>query len=1070
MFVHLNTHSHYSFLEGLPSPAELVQAATQAGMPALALTDTNGISGAVEFQDHCELAGIQAIFGMECWFTFPEPDQSLSEENKIIYAQQSQSSPPFDRLVLLVENASGWSNLCWLSSKLHNQAAGTITPLSLDDLASHHQGLVCLAGGTRTQIAYKLRSNHEEAARYRLFLLQQIFVKSLYVNLQIHHAQDVRRSSTLANLARRMNLPLVASHEVHYLDEKESELQRLITAIRLNQPISKIPELELPAPNASFLTAAEMARRFQAYPQALRNTLQIAERCNYQLPLGKTHFPIPTMPPGETADSLLRKKAFAGASERYRQLTPQIQGRLDHELTIIQQCGFAALFLIMEEIIRFTRQQGIPFSSRGSAASSLVAYCLGITTPDPLKLNLYFERFLNPARATPPDIDTDLCSKRRDEVLDFVMRHFGKEKVAMVGTINRFRERSALRECAKALGLPASRIKELTERLPYRWFGSDASPEAQPYDVLRQAFPDVDSQHLINQATLVLRKPRHLSIHPGGVVIAPGQMTDFVPTMLAPKGLLITQLDHFHIERLGLVKIDLLGIRGLSVLGDVAQSLKRKANLQENSPDQNEHAPRSQDPIPWPEFFSKKMHDAKVEEMLREGRTIGCFQIESPGMRATLREINASSLEDIMVALALYRPGPLTGGLKRSFVERYRAQQRGEVSQFEHLHPSLAPLLGDTYGVVLYQEQVLRIAHELAGFSLAEADLLRRAMSHFDPGKQMQTLKEKFILGAFQHQSVPAEIAERIWELMAAFAGYGFPKAHAASYAQIAWRAAWCKTHHPEIFMAAVLANWGGYYSQRVYLNEARRLGLILQAPHINYAQKEFSVQYKGNQAVLFMGLDQVRDLTHNTQKRLIAERPFHSLTDFLVRVDPRPQEIENLIRIGALEGFGEIPQLLAQVEKKDWKSGQFPLFSTAIENSQAWPLEKMIADQEAILGAAVIAHPLELAAERIKAAGAISTVEAIQCPGQNVRVAGMRQTWRRGKTTRGELYYFMSLEDLEGMLDVFIPGEVYRRYRHAFSMPGPWIIEGNLEPDPTSGECTLRATRVEVLERSHQG
>jgi DNA polymerase III alpha subunit len=368
--------------------------------------------------------------------------------------------------------------------------------------------------------------------------------------------------------------------------------------------------------------------------------------------------------------------------------------------------------------------------------------------------------------------------------------------------------------------------------------------------------------------------------------------------------------------------------------------------------------------------------------------------------------------------------------------------------------------------VILYQEQVLRIAHELAGFSLAEADLLRRAMSHFDPGKQMQTLKEKFIAGVLQRHKIPADTAERIWELMAAFAGYGFPKAHAASYAQIAWRAAWSKVHHPAIFMAAVLANWGGYYSQRVYLNEARRLGLALRAPHINYAQKEFSVQYLGQQPVLFMGLEQVRDLTRNTQKRLLAERPFHSLTDFLVRVDPRPQEAENLIRIGALQDLGAIPALLRQLKKQDWKSGQFPLFDAPSAGPEEdWPIESIIADQEAILGAAVIAHPLELAAERIKAAGAISTVEAIQCPGQTVRVAGMRQTWRRGKNARGEVYYFMSLEDLEGMLDVFIPGEVYRRYRSAFIKPGPWIIEGVLEPDPTSSECTLRAARIELLE-----
>ena len=395
-------------------------------------------------------------------------------------------------------------------------------------------------------------------------------------------------------------------------------------------------------------------------------------------------------------------------------------------------------------------------------------------------------------------------------------------------------------------------------------------------------------------------------------------MHELTATQMTPKGLRITQLDLRSIEYLGLVKIDLLGIRGLSVLGDVENALRAQAQqgltvLQPEKP-----APGSPPPV-----------DEEVSDMLQQGRTIGCFQIESPGMRGTLREINARSLDDIMVALALYRPGPLTGGLKRAFVERYRAQQRGLDPNVEHLHPSLEPLLADTYGVILYQEQVLRIAHELAGLSVADADLLRRAMSHFDPGKQMQTLKEKFIAGAFERNQVPLETAERIWDLMAAFAGYGFPKAHAASYAQVAWRAAWCKTHYPEFFMAAVLANWGGYYSQRVYLNEARRLGLNLREPHINHARREFSVQYLDGSPVLFMGLDQVRDLGARTQQRILQERPFHSLADFLVRVDPRAAEVENLIQIGALQGLGGIPYLLEQFRSQSWKSRQFPLFET---------------------------------------------------------------------------------------------------------------------------------------------
>jgi len=459
--------------------------------------------------------------------------------------------------------------------------------------------------------------------------------------------------------------------------------------------------------------------------------------------------------------------------------------------------------------------------------------------------------------------------------------------------------------------------------------------------------------------------------------------------------------------------------------------------------------------------------DPKTAELVREGRTTGCFQIESPGMQATLKEIRAESVDDIMVALALYRPGPLTGGLKDAFVRRHRGEE-----QPEHLHPSLATLLEDTYGVILYQEQVLRIAHELAGLSLADADLLRRAMSHFDPGKQMQTLKEKFIAGAYTCNQVPEQAAERIWDLMAAFAGYGFPKAHAASYAQVAWRAAWCKAHFPAVFMAAVLANWGGYYPQSVYLNEARRLGLPLRPPHINHSRREFSVVYENGQAVLYMGLDQVRDLTRETQNRILRQRPYRSLADFLTRVDPRPGEVENLIKAGAMDGLGTIPDLLNQLASgPGWRKGQPPLFSADVMSGGAaaesaaweedWSLEQRVAAEQALLGASVSAHPVDLVADKVVEAGAITTPDAARRVGERVRVAGMRQTWRRSGTARGDYVYFMTMDDPEGTMNVFISAEVYNRNSKIFSKDVPFLVEGIVEVSQSGEEPTLRAEKV---------
>jgi DNA polymerase-3 subunit alpha len=706
----------------------------------------------------------------------------------------------------------------------------------------------------------------------------------------------------------------------------------------------------------------------------------------------------------------------------------------------------------VEEILNFARREGIPFSSRGSAGSSLVAHCLGITSPDPMRLNLYFERFLNPARATPPDIDTDLCSRRRDEVIHFVYQRFGEDRVATVCTINRFRSRSALREVAKAYGLPAEEVSRLADSLPYRWFGPGrrGGGREDPFAELKEHYRSATHQSIFADAAALIGLPHHLSVHPGGVVISPGPMTDLAPTQLANKGVLITQFDLDSIERLGLVKIDLLGIRGLTVLGDVVEIIAKE------QPPSTHHPGIS---ILTDILENIPTEDEAVSQVISQGRTIGCFQIESPGMRATLKEVKARSVDDIMVALSLYRPGPLTGGLKDAFVRRHLGKE-----PTEHLHPALGTLLGDTYGVILYQEQVLRIAHELGGFSLADADLLRRAMSHFDPGKQMQTLKEKFVEGAWERSQVPEEIAERIWELMAAFAGYGFPKAHAASYAQVSWRSAWCKTHYPAFFMAAVLANWGGYYSQRVYMNEARRLGLKLRPPEVNHARREFSVKVLDGEPVLFMGLDQVRELTQRTQAAILRQRPFNSFSDFLVKVDPRPVEAENLVKAGSFEGFGSIPGLLHQLEHGSRQAGQLMLFSMDENVEEDWSMEQKIAAQEEILGMGVNAHPLELVVAEIEAAGAITTVEAASRLEQSVRVAGMRQIWRRSLTTRGDFIYFMSLEDLEGMLDVVITSEVYRRSRSALATAGPYVVEGKVELDSQRGEPFIRAAKIWAL------
>ena len=1031
-FTHLHTHSYYSFLEGLPSPAELAQAAARYDMEALALTDHVALSGTIEFYSACMEVGVQPIIGLEIPISSP-----------------LRLAPVHGDLILLACDLSGWRSLCRLSSAILatlQDDASRIMPFEI--LARETDGLICLTGGSQSILSQLVREERDRAAEDYLARLTELFPDRTYIELQRRTPQERFTSEKLAELGEKLNLPIVATNGVYYLQVEQADLQKLVTAIRLNQSLSTIPRELFPPPGSEFITASDMQDRFCDLPQAIAASQEIAERCRLELPLDKPRYPQVPLPEGQTAIQVLHQKAEAGARDKYRQIDSRVAARLDHELAVIDERGYAPLFLIMKDILDYARQIGVPISSRGSAASSLVAYCLEITTPDPLKLDLYFERFLNPARATPPDIDTDLSSRHRDKVIDFVYERFGNENVAMVATINRFRHRSALREAAKAYGYPPGEIKSLADQVPLRWWGARSEMES-PFDELIRRYPGQRHQRLFKDASRLIGLPRHLSIHPGGMVISPGPMTDLVPTQLATKGVVITQFDLESVSRTGLVKIDLLGIRGLSVLGDVA------AELRSRDPQAYESPLDALDAIPE--------HDPATAELLKAGRTIGCFQIESPGMRATLKEIQAQTMDDVMIALALYRPGPLTGGLKDSFVRRHRGEE-----QVTHLHPALSQILEDTYGVILYQEQVLRIAHDLAGLSLADADLLRRAMSHFDPGEQMITLKEKFVAGAWSNSGIPRDTAETIWELMAAFAGYGFPKAHAASYAQISWRAAWSKAHEPAAFMAAVLANWGGYYGQRVYLNEARRMGLTLRPPHINYSQRQFSVSYSDGHPVLYMGLDQLRELTRRSQERIMKSRPFRSLSDFLVRVDPRPVEAENLIRVSALEGFGSIPQLLRQIEIGDWRGGQLAMFTEVPEPETVqpdWSLEEKILAEEELLGIGVSAHRLELFAEQIEKAGALTTLEAAPRIGQRLRVAGVRLTWQRRRSQSGEYLYLMDLEDLEGMLLVMIPAVVHRRHQKVFSKVHPFIVEGVVSLEGRFNEPAILAEKAWKLE-----
>ncbi|NLN70335.1 MAG: DNA polymerase III subunit alpha [Chloroflexi bacterium] len=1017
----LRTHSYYSFLDSLLSPQDLAQTAKNNGIQALGLTDYQYLTGAIEFYEACLQVDIKPIFGLELDLDY-----------------HGHSS----RLAFLVKDSRGWSNL----SRISSITLVEDRPIDVDTLYTYRQGLICLLGGFKgvfRELFFNTPANQKLSERF-ITDIKEIFNLDCFFEIQRYANGPLEAEQAMINIAKLANLPLVASQNIHYRDPKDRTLYQTITAIRENKTIAQGQKNDRSNLPFHFPTRADLLQRFQDIPEALENLAQIVERCNFDLPIGKTHYPTFPTPKGQSQVDYLRTRAYDGARKIYREISPEIKNRLDHELLIISEMGYEPIFLIMEDILTHARQLGIPTSSRGSAASSLVAHSLNITSPDPLALNLYFERFLNPARNKPPDIDTDIASHRRDEVIKYVFKKYHPERVAMVGTITRYRPKSAFSDVAKAYGLTPGTIRQLSKKLPTS-YSSKTGPELSDLFLpLLQEAASPDIKAIIDDTMRILDFPRHLSVHPGGIVIAPFSITDLIPiTYSTSLRVNYTQYDLDGIEKLGMVKIDLLGIRGLTVLGEVADQI------------QSWHQKEYHNGLQVLDQIPRK--DPKTADTIAKAKTIGCFQIESPGMRATLREIQAESVEDIMAALALYRPGPLRGGLRDVFVRRFRGEEA-----VIHIHESLEGLLSDTQGVILYQEQVLRIAHEIAGLSIAQADLLRRAMSHFDPDNIMNALRNNFISGAIQRCNMPQDIAERIWEMMAAFAGYGFPKAHAASYAQLAWNSAWCKTHYPAEFMCAVLGHGGGYYSQRVYLMEARRMGLTVKPPHVNHSNERFHASYPNGLPVLYMGLEQVRELTQKAVRKIIAQRPFLSLEDFLIRVDPHPKEVRNLILCGAFEGLTTIPAGLDQIKHKRLP-GQFNLFSNNSTNEDWDSIQKERAAQE-ILGVSLELSPLEQFADQILSAGAVSTLEAENLIGGQVCLAGMLQAFRRIRNRSNQSMGLLTLEDLEGSTSVFIPPEIYRQSHLILREQGPFLVEGIMEKDKNSNRIQMVAKRILLM------
>lgn len=975
-FTHLHVHSRYTLLGATPSVEDLAARAATEGLTHLALTDTLSLYGAVAFARACREVQVQPITGMVVPLAWP-PD---------LMTLPGSETPGM--LVLLATGSEGYRSLCRISSLAQGNADREVFlqhGVSLADLRGATTGLIALSGGRRGWIERCIRADAEPVAHRLAARLAGLFEDNFHLSLELHGPADDAVAWQVTRLATRLGISTVTVQPVYSLEPEDLERLRLLAAIRCNcrleaVPAEALPDAGDPSVGVHWRSRHQVAQRAAAFPEAFERTGALAAACAPALPKGARIWPACDLPPQTTPEQALAEGARAGLVTRFGEPVPKAaSARLEREIEVICRHGYAPLFLVVADIVRYAREQEIPVSTRGSVANSLVAYCLGITTVDPVAHDLLFERFLSPARHDPPDIDLDFCSRRRDEVLDYVRRTYGEDHVALVGALSTLRRRSAAREAAKAYGLDEQALKRLLAALPRRSYPRWERDPRSPEEVLA-AIEDPRLREVARAVYSVTDFPDHLSVHAGGIVVTPGPLTDYLPLQWLPKGFLVTQFDHGDVEAVGVAKMDLLGVRALTVLADAAELVRRES--------------------PTFRLTEIPLDDPVTAAMLARGDTVGVFQCDSEGARRTLCKLRAKTVADLAIANAFFKPGPATGGMADAFVRRYRGQER-----VTYLHPALAPILGPTKGVLIFQEQILRVATEIAGLSWAQADHLRRGMSKMNP-EAMAQMAAEFEAGCQRQPpegpGLTAEQARRLWQQVEVFAGYGFNQGHATAYADVSYRSTYLKAHWPAAFFCARLQDWGGYHHPAVYMAEAVRCGIAVRPPHVNASVRRPKLAREGENPVIWLGLHLIADLRERSITALLAARraagTFTDLRDLLLRVPLQEPEIVHLIQAGALDGLGDNRAALLEDLRRVRRAGsvqQLPLLvmeSTALLET---PAQRLMWER------AVMGYPLAtlqnlLPQLRASTAGALPLVDLPER--QRVRVIGVRLPgWSRG-------------------------------------------------------------------------
>jgi DNA polymerase III subunit alpha len=1056
-FTHLHVHSHYSLLDGLPKIDLLLDYVKEQGMNAVALTDHGNIYGAVEFYKKAKEKGIKPIIGCEIYTSFEKmTDKRPNIDDKRYH------------LILLVKNKQGYKNLVKLITKAHLEGFYYKPRIDEDLLKKHSQGLICLTACLQGKIpqlilAKKMKQAEETASKY-----QKMFGPgNFYLELQDHQniKEQEKVNQGLINISKKLNIPLVATNDVHYLKSEDADAQDILMLINTGASFNDLDRMTLKTDDFSMRTKQTMINTFKNVPQAIENTEKISQACNFEFELGKTNIPQFKTPAKETPEKYLEKLCQKGLKEKFgNKPAKEIIDRLNYELSVVNQAGFASYFLIVQDVVNWAKQQRIVVGpGRGSVGGSLVAYVLKITNIDPIKYNLLFERFLNPGRLTGlPDIDLDFTDRRRSEVIHYVTEKYGQDKVAQIITFGTMAARAVIRDVGRAMQYNYSYCDKIAKMIPFGMTLAETMEKVEEFRYLYQS--DDQAKKLIDGAKKLEGVVRHASTHACGIVISNSPLDEIVPLQHPTQNEqdVVTQYEMHSIEDLGLLKMDFLGLKNLTIIEETLSRIyaihKKNIDLENLVPD-----------------------DQKVFQLLQKGETVGVFQMESGGFQRYLKQLKPTEFEDIIAMVSLYRPGPM------QLIPDYVARKHGK-QKVEYLHPKLKTILEKTYGICIYQEQVMKIAQELAGFNLSEADVLRKAI-----GKKIRKLlmaqKEKFIKGC-EKNNIPKTIAKQIWEWIEPHAQYSFNRSHSTAYATIAYQTAYLKTHYPLEFMSALLTSERNDLERiSVLIEECKKMGIEVLAPDINESFTFFSVVSKNNQ--IRFGLAAIKNVGANIVETIVNQRklngPYSSIENFISRIDSKDlnkKSLESLIRAGVFDKMAERNELLFNLEKlleysrenqKTKTNGQTGLFDGTGFNNKihltksepASEKERLIWEKE-LLGLFVSSHPLKRFHKSLeKKVTSISRISDNSFKKNiRVRIGGIVSKIKKIITKTGRPMLFVNIEDSQSRIEVVVFPSIAERTSNIFQENKIVMVSGRT--DSKDGVPKIICEEVEeVIEES---